>query len=91
MRLRVVNLMSITAGNIEYIELPAPVETVTDDHILGGVQWTTDNEIAALWLNRRQNSTVLKICNIAVTPITCQVGTHKVCLNKNLNSNVYSL
>ncbi|XP_026324416.1 uncharacterized protein LOC113233504 [Hyposmocoma kahamanoa] len=71
-RLRVVNLVGITANNISYIDLPAPVETVTDDHILGGVQWTTDNEIAALWLNRRQNSTVLKICNIAVTPITCQ-------------------
>ncbi|KAI8427637.1 hypothetical protein MSG28_002118 [Choristoneura fumiferana] len=38
------------------IEAP---EAVTDDHILGGIIWPTTYEIAAHWLNRRQNYTVL--------------------------------
>lgn len=51
------------ATNLTYITLDAP-EEVTSDHILGGVTWTTDTEIAVHWLNRRQNYTILRICNL---------------------------
>ncbi|CAG4968445.1 unnamed protein product [Colias eurytheme] len=60
--LRVVDL-SVIQNNVNYIVMEAPGE-VTDDHILGGVTWPTATEIAAHWLNRRQNQTVLRICNV---------------------------
>ncbi|XP_038216477.1 apoptotic chromatin condensation inducer in the nucleus-like [Zerene cesonia] len=60
--LRVVDLSTIQ-NNVNYIVMEAP-EEVSDDHILGGVTWPTETEIAAHWLNRRQNQTVLRICNI---------------------------
>ncbi|KAM3962795.1 apoptotic chromatin condensation inducer-like protein [Aphomia sociella] len=63
-RLRVVNLRTLVENNdFNFIDLEAP-EEVTDDHILGGVIWPTDTEIAVHWLNRRQNYTILRICNI---------------------------
>lgn len=63
-QLRVVNLPSLVASqDRNYLTLEAP-EVVTEDHILGGVVWASTNEIAAHWLNRRQNQTVLRICNL---------------------------
>ncbi|KAJ0181710.1 hypothetical protein K1T71_002432 [Dendrolimus kikuchii] len=62
--LRVVNLTSLVqTGNVEFITMEPPA-IVTEDHILGGVTWPTANEIAVHWLNRRQNYTVLRICNV---------------------------
>ncbi|KAL4715115.1 hypothetical protein ACJJTC_012162 [Scirpophaga incertulas] len=63
-KLRVVDLTTLTADNIQFINLEAPVDKVTTDHILGGLRWTSANEVAVHWLNRRQNHTVLRICNI---------------------------
>ncbi|CAH0726548.1 unnamed protein product, partial [Brenthis ino] len=60
--LRVVDLRT-AATNLNFITFQAP-EIVTDDHILGGVIWPTTTEIAVHWLNRRQNYTVLRICDI---------------------------
>ncbi|XP_047987143.1 uncharacterized protein LOC125226995 [Leguminivora glycinivorella] len=63
-RLRVINLERLVQDGVwEWQTLAAP-EVVTDDHILGGVVWPTAYEIAAHWLNRRQNYTVLRICNV---------------------------
>ncbi|VVC90329.1 unnamed protein product [Leptidea sinapis] len=61
--LRVVDLNNINADNINYIVMSAP-DLVTEDHILGGVTWPTATEIAVHWLNRRQNHTVFRICDI---------------------------
>lgn len=68
--LRVVDLRT-AATNLNFTTLQAP-EIVTDDHILGGVIWPTTTEIAAHWLNRRQNYTVLRICDIVTA--RCEVG-----------------
>ncbi|KAG7311672.1 hypothetical protein JYU34_002725, partial [Plutella xylostella] len=62
--LRVVNLATLSASSpVTWTTLLAPAE-VTDDHILGAVTWPTDNEVAAYWFNRRQNSSILRICNV---------------------------
>ncbi|KAH9640919.1 hypothetical protein HF086_015614 [Spodoptera exigua] len=54
--LRVVNLAQLVANptNPSFIRMNAPT-AVTADHILGGVTWVNDNEIAMHWMNRRQN------------------------------------
>ncbi|RVE53280.1 hypothetical protein evm_002113 [Chilo suppressalis] len=64
--LRVVNLAQTTSDDIQSVTLEAPTE-VTEDHILGGVTWPTQNEVAAHWLNRRQNFTVFRICDVTNT------------------------
>lgn len=65
--LRVVNLVTLVENNqLTYIPIHPP-EVVTSDHILGGVIWITDTELAVHWLNRRQNHTVLRICNIVTS------------------------
>ncbi|XP_073941055.1 uncharacterized protein [Choristoneura fumiferana] len=62
--LRVINLNAlVTDGTWDWQTIEAP-EAVTDDHILGGIIWPTTYEIAAHWLNRRQNYTVLRFCNV---------------------------
>nr|XP_053623584.1 uncharacterized protein LOC128682748 [Plodia interpunctella] len=62
--LRLVNLTALVEEtNSDFITM-APPEVVTDDHILGGVRWISDTEVAIHWLNRRQNYTVLQICNV---------------------------
>ncbi|KAF9412318.1 hypothetical protein HW555_009156 [Spodoptera exigua] len=66
--LRVVNLAQLVANptNPSFIRMNAPT-AVTADHILGGVTWVNDNEIAMHWMNRRQNYSVLQICNIVTS------------------------
>lgn len=81
MLLRIVDLRTLTSdsnpNNIVYIPVPAPLEEVTEDHVLGGVKWITDNEIAVQWLNRRQNFSLLSICNVESTPVDCRVSITK--------------
>ncbi|KAF9812073.1 hypothetical protein SFRURICE_021430 [Spodoptera frugiperda] len=64
-KLRVVNLAQLVANptSPSFINMNAP-EAVTTDHILGGVTWINNNEIAIHWMNRRQNYSVLQICNV---------------------------
>lgn len=70
--LRVVNLNELVSTNqVRWETLQAPA-IVTDDHILGGVVWPTADEIAVHWLNRRQNYTVLRICNVRTS--VCEVS-----------------
>ncbi|CAB3231231.1 unnamed protein product [Arctia plantaginis] len=65
--LRVVNLTALIETNtVSFITMDPPV-SVTNDHILGGVRWVSDFEIAMHWQNRRQNYAVLRICNIITT------------------------
>ncbi|XP_068620784.1 uncharacterized protein [Battus philenor] len=62
--LRLVNLTDLVLTNqVRWETLEAP-SVVTNDHILGGVVWPSATEVAAHWLNRRQNYTVLRICNV---------------------------
>ncbi|XP_038206505.1 venom dipeptidyl peptidase 4 [Zerene cesonia] len=46
------------------IHINAPIDVIGKDHILGRVNWPTDNEIIVLWLNRRQNVSVLVKCDL---------------------------
>ncbi|CAG5056646.1 unnamed protein product [Parnassius apollo] len=62
--LRVVNLTNLVETNVVRWETLESPSIVTADHILGGVVWPTATEIAAHWLNRRQNYTVLRICSV---------------------------
>ncbi|XP_060806979.1 uncharacterized protein LOC106142992 [Amyelois transitella] len=68
--LRLVNLNSLVQDNNTSFVTMQPPDIVTEDHILGGVRWISDEEIAIHWLNRRQNYTVLQICN--VTNMNCE-------------------
>lgn len=57
--LRVMNLADTT----KWHELPAPEITVSDDHILGAVNWI-GNDLGAIWMNRRQNGATYQRCNV---------------------------
>uniref|UniRef100_A0A8D8BCF4 Venom dipeptidyl peptidase 4 n=4 Tax=Culex pipiens TaxID=7175 RepID=A0A8D8BCF4_CULPI len=46
-----------------WIELPAPVDVIGEDHILGTVNWI-GNDVGAIWLNRRQNVATFQKCNV---------------------------
>lgn len=55
--------MTNLSGDVKWAKIEAPIDEVTEDHILGTVTWASEDELAVLWLNRRQNKTVLVICN----------------------------
>ncbi|XP_062551679.1 venom dipeptidyl peptidase 4-like [Armigeres subalbatus] len=63
--LKVMNL----ANTNEWIELPAPEDIVTADHILGVVNWI-GTDLGAIWLNRRQNIATYQRCNVQSTACT---------------------
>jgi hypothetical protein len=44
--------------------IPAPVDVVGIDHILGRVNWASDHNLIVLWLNRRQSISVLINCDL---------------------------
>lgn len=44
--------------------IPAPVDLVGLDHYLGRVNWAFENNLIVLWLNRRQNISVLVNCDL---------------------------
>lgn len=46
--------------------IPAPVDVVGLDHILGRVNWASDHNLLVLWLNRRQNLSVLVNCELQI-------------------------
>ncbi|XP_032529927.2 venom dipeptidyl peptidase 4 [Danaus plexippus] len=60
-QLRVFNLNDTSS---EPMMIPAPVDIVGLDHILGRVNWATDQNLVVLWLNRRQSISVLVNCNL---------------------------
>ncbi|CAG5056647.1 unnamed protein product [Parnassius apollo] len=59
--LRVFNLNNLTS---EPCVIPAPVDVIGLDHILGRVNWATDQNLIVLWLNRRQNVSILLNCDL---------------------------
>lgn len=44
--------------------IPAPVDVVGLDHIIGRVNWASDQHLIVLWLNRRQSSSILVNCDL---------------------------
>ncbi|CAH0603285.1 unnamed protein product [Chrysodeixis includens] len=44
--------------------IPAPVDIVGLDHYLGRVNWASEQNLVVLWLNRRQNISVLVNCDL---------------------------
>lgn len=44
--------------------IPAPVDIVGLDHYLGRVNWASEQNLIVLWLNRRQNVSVLVNCDL---------------------------
>ncbi|XP_013133891.1 PREDICTED: venom dipeptidyl peptidase 4-like [Papilio polytes] len=59
--LRVYNLSNIES---DPLYIPAPVDVIGLDHILGRVNWATDHNLIVLWLNRRQNVSILINCDL---------------------------
>ncbi|XP_014362770.2 venom dipeptidyl peptidase 4 [Papilio machaon] len=62
----VVTLRVYNLSNIENdpLYIPAPVDVIGLDHILGRVDWATDYNLIVLWLNRRQNISILINCDL---------------------------
>ncbi|XP_061402753.1 venom dipeptidyl peptidase 4 [Musca vetustissima] len=46
-----------------YVTLKAPVDIVSNDHILQNVAWTRDRKMLITWLNRRQNIASMQLCS----------------------------
>nr|CAD7569694.1 unnamed protein product [Timema californicum] len=62
--LKVVDLtQDLTYDSITVVDLPAPTDIVTDDHILYTVTWPTDSAVVATWTNRVQNVAVITSYN----------------------------
>ncbi|XP_045785433.1 venom dipeptidyl peptidase 4 [Maniola jurtina] len=57
-------VFKLNESDIEAMVIPAPVDIVGLDHILGRVNWATDKNLIVLWLNRRQSISVLTNCDL---------------------------
>ncbi|KDR23986.1 hypothetical protein L798_07923, partial [Zootermopsis nevadensis] len=57
--LHVVDLTNLSSG---FVNLLAPVDVVTWDHILYTVEWVDDKQVSVIWTNRVQNLGLLQIC-----------------------------
>jgi len=57
--LHVVDLTDLSA---DVISIPAPVEVISNDHVLYDVEWINNNEVSVIWTNRVQNLGLLQIC-----------------------------
>ncbi|XP_028039799.1 venom dipeptidyl peptidase 4-like [Bombyx mandarina] len=50
--------------NSEPWSIPAPVDVIGLDNILGRVNWASDQNLIVLWLNRRQSISILINCDL---------------------------
>lgn len=62
--MKVLRISEARGRNVQWTEVTAPEEEVGNDHLVGDVKWATDSELAVTWLNRRQNISVMQICNV---------------------------
>ncbi|XP_069698609.1 venom dipeptidyl peptidase 4-like [Periplaneta americana] len=60
----------LTLAGARLVEMPAPVDVVSSEHILYGAVWANDYEVSAVWTNRVQNLGQLQVC-VAATGV-CQ-------------------
>uniref|UniRef100_A0A6M2E1X0 Venom dipeptidyl peptidase 4 n=1 Tax=Xenopsylla cheopis TaxID=163159 RepID=A0A6M2E1X0_XENCH len=63
-KVKVLRISEARGRNVQWTEVTAPEEEVGNDHLVGDVKWATDSELAVTWLNRRQNISVMQICNV---------------------------
>ncbi|XP_063242355.1 venom dipeptidyl peptidase 4 [Bacillus rossius redtenbacheri] len=54
-----------TAGGITTVTLPPPEDLAGQEPILTAVTWVNDTELAAVWMNRVQNSARIITCTVA--------------------------
>lgn len=52
----------LTVSGSQWVELPAPVQIVSEDHVLGTVNWANPNVVGVIWTNRRQNIATFQKC-----------------------------
>ncbi|XP_067621227.1 venom dipeptidyl peptidase 4 [Eurosta solidaginis] len=57
-------LFDVDAKQLEAINITAPVDIVTKDHILQYVEWIDGESVLLVWLNRRQNLATLQQCKV---------------------------
>lgn len=58
-------LFNIDTKELVPVNITAPVDVVTDDHIIQNVVWIDSERILLVWLNRRQNLASLQECTVA--------------------------
>uniref|UniRef100_A0A182NFA4 Venom dipeptidyl peptidase 4 n=1 Tax=Anopheles dirus TaxID=7168 RepID=A0A182NFA4_9DIPT len=56
----------LSVSNPVWVELPAPVATVGEDHVLGTVNWAGEDVLGVIWTNRRQNVATFQKCQATV-------------------------
>ncbi|XP_072435566.1 dipeptidyl peptidase 4 isoform X3 [Chiloscyllium punctatum] len=66
-----VRLFVVNVEKKELHELPAPQEFRSSDYYLSAVKWVTDNRIAVQWIERRQNHSILSICDLDKSTWNC--------------------
>ncbi|XP_075212490.1 venom dipeptidyl peptidase 4-like [Lycorma delicatula] len=49
---------------LKIVNLQAPVDEVSEEHILVMVKWVDDSHVASTWTPRTQNSAVLLVCEV---------------------------
>lgn len=70
--------IDLTKSTVERVKIAQPVAEIPDERILWTVVWPNNNQVLAVWLNRRQNMGVLHLCipGSANVPSNCtNVGT----------------
>uniref|UniRef100_A0A034W0Q2 Venom dipeptidyl peptidase 4 n=1 Tax=Bactrocera dorsalis TaxID=27457 RepID=A0A034W0Q2_BACDO len=58
-------LFNIDTKELVPVNITAPVDVVTADHIIQNVVWIDSGRILLVWLNRRQNLASLQECTVA--------------------------
>lgn len=69
--------ISLTQEPYVWQSVSAPLAKVTGDHVLQSVQWINNNQLGALWLNRRQNVGVFQLCE-STTNVCAEVRNEKL-------------
>ncbi|XP_067891341.1 dipeptidyl peptidase 4 isoform X2 [Heterodontus francisci] len=59
-----VRLYIVDAKNLTAQELSAPKEFLSSDYYLSVINWVTDERISVQWIERRQNHSILTICDL---------------------------
>ncbi|XP_052898593.1 venom dipeptidyl peptidase 4 [Anopheles moucheti] len=60
----------LSASEPTWVELPAPLATVGEDHVLGTVNWAGEDVLGVIWTNRRQNVATFQKCQTTVGTCT---------------------
>ncbi|XP_053673756.1 venom dipeptidyl peptidase 4 [Anopheles nili] len=60
----------LTLASPVWVELPAPVIIVTEDHVLGTVNWAGNDMLGVIWTNRRQNVATFQKCTMSTGSCT---------------------